>query len=134
MTEAYFQKKIMDKIESIGGHVINGKYTRTGEADLQCGYPVEIDVIGEIDHEWGVDVVTTGKTILAHLCVEVKTPKDYERVMRAIDEDYNIIDQKPLKKHESVQMAKIRQVRKKGGLALVAYSFDQVKQYVEENV
>ncbi len=102
----------MDKIISIGGHVVNGNYTKAGEADLQCGYPVN------------------GK--LLHLCVEVKTPKDYERVMRAVDEDYNIINQKPLKKHEPVQMAKIRQVRKRGGLALVAYSFDQVKEYINE--
>jgi len=129
MTEAYFQKKIMNKIESIGGHVINGKYTRTGEADLQCGYPITI-TWDTGDKEYGEE----GRTFLFHLCVEVKTPKDYERVMRAIDKDYNIIDQKPLKKHEALQIAKIRQVRKKGGLALVAYSFDQVKQYVEENV
>ncbi len=112
MTEGYFQKKIMDNIISIGGHVVNGNYTKTGEADLQCGYPIE------------------GK--LLHLCVEVKTPKDYDRVMRAIDENYNIIDQKPLKKHESIQMAKIRQVRKLGGLALVAHSFEQVKEYVND--
>lgn len=112
MNESYYQSNIMKGIEAIGGHVVNGNYTRTGEADLQCGYPYQ--------------------GILYHLCVEVKTPDNYDRVMKAVDEDYKIVDVKKLKKHEIVQMHKIAKVRRLGGLALVACSLSQVEEYVNE--
>jgi len=122
MLEAGYQSKIIKEINSIGGHAINGTYSKSGEADLQCGIPIIIDEI------YGGR--RRGKKILIHCAIEVKTEKDYDRVMRAVDEDYNVIDSKPLKKHEPLQMAKIRLLRKKGGLALVAYNFKQVMDYV----
>ena len=104
----------MKDIEADGGHVVNGTYSKAGEADLQAGIPV---TIGD-------------KEILIHCAIEVKTEKDYHRVMRAIDDDYNIINSKPLKSHETLQLTKIRLLRKKGGLALVAYNYGQVLEYI----
>lgn len=123
MTESSYQRKIASKIEAIGGHWVNGNYTRNGEADLQCGYPIMIG----IDPGMG-----SMKTVLLYLAVEVKTEKDYHRVMKGVDENYNIIDEKKMKPHEFVQMAKIRAVRNKGGLALVCYKFEQIQEYINE--
>lgn len=114
-TETYYQKKIMDAILKEGGQVVNGRYTKIGEADLQCGYPVN------------------GR--LLYLAVEVKTEKDYYRVMSAIKEvegEFEIIDRSKLKEHEPMQINKINKVRKRGGLALVAWNIEQVKEYVDE--
>ena len=118
MLEQAYQSKIIKDILDDGGHAVNGTYSKAGEADLQCGIPVIID----------------DKKILLHVAIEVKTEKDYHRVMRAIDVDYNIIDSKPLKKHETLQLTKIRLLRKKGGLALVAYNYKQVLEYIHENI
>ena len=109
----------------MGGHAINGMYTKSGEADLQCGIPIYVGMYMD-----GDGPIWEQKKILIHVAIEVKTEKDYYRVMRAVDVDYNVIDSKPLKKHEPLQMAKIRLLRKKGGLALVAYNFKQVMDYV----
>ena len=117
MKEQYYQSRIIKEIEAMGGHAVNGAYTKAGEADLQCGIPITL----------------CDKKILIHVAVEVKTEKDYARVMRAIDDDYNVIDSKSLKKHEPLQMAKIRQLRKKGGLALVAFNIKQVMEYIHEH-
>ncbi len=130
MKEQQYQAKIIKAIESRGGHVINGQFTRAGEADLQCGYPVDIGTPG------------VNKDIaLFYLAVEVKTEKDYHRVMKCIetytnDDGIELIKpngQKGLKSHESLQIAKISNVRRKGGLAIIAYSFEQVEQYVKDN-
>ena len=118
MLEQAYQSKIIKDVEADGGHAINGTYSKSGEADLQCGIPV---IIGD-------------RKILAHVAIEVKTEKDYHRVMTAIDDDYNIIDRKPLKDHEPLQMAKIRLLRKKGGLALVAYNYKQVLEYIHNEI
>ena len=118
MKEQQYQSKIIKEIENLGGHVVNGNYTKAGEADLQCGIPVVID----------------DKKILVHCAVEVKTQYDYGRVMECVDEDYNIIKTVGLKKHEVLQITKLRMLRNKGGLALVAYNFDQVKQYIEKEM
>ena len=107
----------MRDIEADGGHVVNGTYSKAGEADLQAGIPV---IIKEAEP----------KKILIHCAIEVKTEKDYHRVMRAIDDDYNIINSKPLKSHETLQLTKIRLLRAKGGLALVAYNYGQVLEYI----
>jgi len=126
--ESYNQSSIMGKIESIGGHVINGVYTRAGEADLQCGYPISI---GNEPVEINGPLMPI--MILAHLCVETKTEKDYYRVMSALEEvdgQYKIIDIKKLKKHEPLQVAKVNAVRRKHGMALFAYCFEQVEEYV----
>ena len=131
MTESGYQSKIIKAIEDMGGQVVNGNYTKVGEADLQCGYPIELEVVDNIFHEWGIEMKSHSKKMLVYLAVEVKTEKDYERIMSGLDEDYNIVDEKKLKKHEFVQMAKIRIVREKGGLALVAWNIDQIKGYID---
>ncbi len=133
MTEGRFQSVIIKKIEDRGGHVINGNYTKAGEADLQCGFPVTTDVVENVQHDWDMGFITNTKTFLVYLAVEVKTDKDYDRIMSGLDEDYNVINDKKLKKHEFVQMAKIRAVRSKGGLAIVAWNFEQIEEYVNEN-
>ena len=131
MTETGYQAKIMKAIQKDGGVAINGNYTTEGEADLQCGLPVTINTIELEYHEQGTSNRVVEQTILIHVAVEVKTEDDYNRVMRAIDEDYNVIDKTPLKPHEVLQMAKIRRNRKLGGLALVAWNYKQVKEYVD---
>ncbi len=116
-TEAYYQKKIINSIEDIGGVVVNGQYSKAGIADLICGYPIL--------HK------------LLHLHVEVKTPKDYDRVFRSIKEveDRYVFneDTRSLKKHEHLQITKLNMLRDRGGLGLIAHSFEQVKEYVNEN-
>lgn len=111
MREARYQSKIIKDVQDEGGVAINGNFTANGEADLQCGIPRD------------------GR--LLHVAIEVKTEKDYYRVMRCIDSNYNIINRDGLKEHEPLQMAKIRRNRKLGGLALVAYSFKQVTEYMD---
>ena len=111
MLESGYQSKIIKGIESIGGVAINGTYSVSGEADLQCGWP--------------------HTDTLLHLAVEVKTEEDYHRVMKCINSDYSLNGKTGLKKHEPMQMAKIQRNRARGGMALVAYSFEQVKEYVD---
>jgi len=126
MNEQAYQSKIIKAIESRGGHVINGQYTRAGEADLQCGYPVE---------------TMLGNCVTLHyLAVEVKTEEDYARVMKCVDitivdgvEQLKLNGKKGLKKHEPLQITKINSVRRKGGLALIAWSFEQVEQYIKDS-
>jgi len=112
MREAAYQSKLMDKIVDRGGVVVNGMYTKDGESDLQAGMPVN------------------GIPVLVYVAIEVKTEKDYYRVMKCIDTDYNVINDKGLKKHEALQMYKIRNTRKRGGLALVAFNIEQVDEYI----
>ena len=125
MLEAGYQSKIIKEIEKMGGHAINGTYSKSGEADLQCGIPMYVGKYMD-----GDGPIWEQMKVLLHVAIEVKTEKDYDRVMRAIDDDYNIINSTPLKKHEPLQMAKIRRLRKKGGLALVAFNIKQVMEYV----
>ena len=117
MLETTYQSNIIKGIEAIGGVAINGTYTKSGEADLQCGWPYT-------DEEF---------TTLLHLAVEVKTKEDYFRVMKCINSDYTLNGVVGLKKHEPLQMVKIRRNRARGGMSLVAYSFEQVKEYVDGN-
>ena len=56
MQESKYQSRIIKLIQSHGGVAINGIYTTSGEADLQCGIPVD--------------------GTLVHVAVEVKTEKD----------------------------------------------------------
>jgi len=114
MTEGYYQNKIIKAIEAIGGQVVNGQYTKTGEADLQCGYPIE------------------GK--LLYIAIEVKTKKDYSRVMSGlalVDNRYIVTNRAKLKEHEPMQVIKINRVRNRGGMALIAYNFKQVQEYIK---
>lgn len=117
MKESSYQNKIMKCLEAIGGKVINGTYSKAGEADIQGGYPVN------------------GR--LHYIAIEVKTKIDYDRVMRGVkvvDGLYVIFDSTSLKKHESLQIHKINEVRKKNGLALIAFEFKQVEEYVDAKV
>jgi len=127
MKEQGYQTKIMKAWEAKGGWVVNGNYTKAGEADLQGGWPVYYEkVIGQ--HQ---------EIVLLYLAVEVKTEKDYYRVMKCINEvggEYIIVHgQTGLKEHEPLQIAKINMVRKRGGLAILAYDIKQVEEYVNAN-
>lgn len=127
MKESAYQSKIIKAIEAIGGEVVNGRYTKVGIADLVCGYPYTIQ----------------DTSVLLHLHVEVKTQKDWNRVMQSVDEVYDesvkgyryfIKNKKYLKDHELLQVTKLNTVRDKGGLAMLAYEFKQVQEYVLRDV
>lgn len=117
MKEQDYQSKIIKAIEALGGIAINGQYTKAGTADLICGYPI--------------------KGHLMHLHIEVKTEEDYHRVFRSIEEIEGLYvfkdNIKSLKPHEYLQITKLNDVRKKGGLALLAYEINQVKEYINGN-
>ncbi len=116
MAESSNQSKIIKWFKSIGGTAITGKLP-TGESDIQAGYPYR------------------GR--LLNVMVETKDEFNYNRVMRAIKEVdglYVIVDRTPLKKHEPLQIHKINDVRKKGGLALIAHSVPQVLEYIQEDL
>ena len=125
MAEKYYQTKMMKGIRSLGGYVINGTYSTSGEADLQCGFPVWVQD----------DFAPIGirKKILVYLALEAKDKENYHRVMSAITKNYKIKDRSKLKPHEPLQINKIRKVRKLGGLALVAYNIEQVQNYIKEH-
>lgn len=114
--EAYYQKNIIKWFHSIGGTAITGVFPK-GEADIQAGFPYK------------------GK--LLNVMVEVKTETDYARVMTGLEEKgglYEIVDKSKLKDHEPLQVFKLNDVRKKGGLALVAYSTAQVLDYLTQEL
>ena len=128
MTEQAYQTKIMKKWEAIGGHVVNGQYTKAGEPDLQGGFPVEYMSSG--DKCFDVN--------LLYLAVEVKTEKAY----LALEKKWKLITVDGVEQYqldskfngrELLQAAKINSIRRKGGLALFAWSFEQVEQYVKDN-
>jgi len=130
MKESAYQSKIIKGIEALGGRAINGNYTKAGEADLQCGWPMQAPP----DEDTGYQEAP----ILVYLAVEVKTAVDYQRVMSCIDEVDGLYvikeGQKGLKKHEPLQIEKINIVRRLGGNALIAYNIDQVKEYMNDCV
>ena len=138
MNESYYQAKIMKEWEAIGGHNVNGNYTKSGEADLQGGYPhtdMYLKPTGDKLHPFKSEVEK--RIRLLYLVVEVKTEEDYARVMKCIVEEngrYVIQNTKGLKKHEPLQIAKINMVRDKGGLAVIAWNFKQVQDYVTARV
>ncbi len=114
--EGYYQSNIIKWFIGIGGTAITGTL-KTGEADIQAGYPY--------------------KGRLLNVMVETKTEYDYNRVMRGIKEVdglYTIVDKTPLKKHEPLQIYKLNNVRKRGGLALIAFSIAQVSEYIEKEL
>jgi len=117
MKEQYYQTKIINWINSIGGHVVNGTYSKSGEADLQAGIPIELE----------------NKIVLIHVAIEVKTPKDYNRVMRGCDKHYNLIDKKPLKKHEPLQLAKLKLINERGGIGVIASDKSHVIAKIKES-
>jgi len=116
-TESYYQSKIARELEEFGGVSVNGTYVKKGEADLQCG----IHIDGQ----------------LLHLAIEVKTPIAYEKLMKGlilVDGLYEIVDRDKLDGREVLQTHKINRNRELGGLALFAYDFSQVLEYVEETL
>jgi len=126
MLESGYQSKIIKAIIADGGTAITGKL-KSGEADIQAGYPFALMTKQGMSFK--------PKTILVKLAVEVKTPKDYDRVMRGVEEVdglYVITDETPLKDHEPLQIHKLNNVRKRGGFALIAHSYQQVKEYMDE--
>ena len=140
MKEQGYQSKLIKAIEEIGGEVINGNFTKAGVADLVCGYPVVVTPLtdseeGYLIMNYGTAVLDDQPKILVHLHVEVKTQYDYDRVFRSIKEidGYYVFneDTTSLKKHEYLQITKLNKVRQKGGKALLAWSFEQVKEYME---
>ena len=131
MRESGYQSKIIKTIKAEGGWAVNGNFTTDGEPDLQCGIPLELPHINHIDDDsWELDL----RKVMLYVAVEVKTEEDYHRVMRGIDENYNVIDKAKLKSHETLQMAKIREIRKRGGLALVAYNYKQIMEYIDKEM
>lgn len=127
MLESGYQSKIIKGIIADGGTAITGKL-KTGEADIQAGYPMAI-----LREYQGKRVLVP---TLLNLMIEVKTPKDYERVMKCITEvkGLYVISEgcKGLKDHEPLQIHKINNVRKRGGMALVAHSYEQVEEYIND--
>ena len=131
MKEQAYQSKIYKWYFAVGGHCVNGKYTKAGEADLQGSVPIHAGIRPE--DSLAENKTITVRTILVSLLVEVKTKLDYDRVMRGVkevDNRYIIENLTPLKEHEPLQIHKINEVRAKGGLALIAYSVEQVEQYL----
>ena len=119
MRESGYQSKLIKTIKAEGGWAVNGNFTTDGEPDLQCGIPYYPHKLFKV---------------LLYVAVEVKTEADYHRVMKGIDDAYNVIDKAKLKKHEPLQMAKIREIRKRGGLALVAYNYKQIMDYIDKEM
>ena len=113
MNEAGYQKKIIDGIKKDGGEAFTGSFP-TGQADI----------VGMINTKY--------------IAIEVKTPENYKRVMRCVHEEdglYVIDDNSScLKEHEFLQITKLNNTRKRGGLALLAHNYEQVKDYVSENI
>jgi len=124
MLESGYQSKIIKSIINMGGTAITGKL-KTGEADIQAGYPMYIEkVIGQ-----------HSVIILVKLAVEVKTPQAYKYLMQGVREEnglYVVHNPTKLKEHEELQIHKLNNVRKRGGFALLAHSFQQVKEYMDE--
>lgn len=115
MTEQQCQSKIIKAWEKLGGKVVNGVYTKSGEHDLQGGYPIYEQ--------------------LHYLSVEVKNEWEYNKVMSNLvlqdDSTYRILDPKKFDKRTHMQVAKLNETRLKGGLACFAWNIDQVIDYVE---
>jgi len=114
MRESAYQSKIIKYIKSIGGDAFTGMFP-TGEADIVAGWPSD------------------GK--LLYLRIEVKTEKDYNRVVKGVSEVKNRYVIQPinsLKNHEPLQIAKINRIRDRGGLALIAWDITQVIDYTNK--
>lgn len=119
MLESKYQSNIITECKKDGGKLVNGVFSKSGEADLQGGYPF--------------------KDQLMYIAIEVKTEKDYNRIMSAISiintdkkvQIYKVNNMKKLKKQEYKQILKINEVRLLGGLALIAFNYKQVKDYAE---
>ena len=135
MLESGYQSKIIKGIIADGGTAITGKL-KTGEADIQAGYPVEVG-LHTLAFKNRPEGYITFKTVLLKLTVEVKTPKAYAYLMQGVEEVnglYVVTNPTKLKEHEELQIHKLNNVRKRGGLALIAHSYEQVKEYINGKV
>ena len=130
MKEQNYQSKIIKAIENIGGVVVNGTYSKEGIADLICGYPIDGIALYKPKTDKGIGAM------LAHLHVEVKSKEAYKSLMcnhiKEVDGLYVV--NKEFKGREKLQAHKLNEVRKRGGLALFAYSFEQVEAYINETL
>lgn len=112
MEETGYKRKILSHLRSEGVAVI-GVFSTSGELDIQGAIPY--------------------KGRLLYIAIEVKTKTNYYRVMSGLREEngeYVIVDVKKLKEHEVLQVAKANSTRRKGGLALFAYSWEQIVDYL----
>ena len=128
MLESGYQTKIIKSIIADGGTAITGKL-KTGEADIQAGYPFDIMTKQGMSFK--------PKTLLVKLAIEVKTPKAYAYLMQGVEEVnglYVVTNSTKLKEHEELQIFKLNNVRKRGGFALIAHSYEQVKEYMDGKV
>ena len=125
MVESKFQAKIIKAIEAKGGVVVNGTYSKSGIADLICGYPKEVV------SKQGYYMNHTIK--LLHLHIEVKTKDAYETLMRnnITEVDGYYVCKDGFVGREVLQSAKLNDVRRRGGLALFAYCIEQVEGYID---
>ena len=115
MTEKNYQSKVIKDIEALGGIAINGIYTKSGELDLQCGFPIK------------------GK--LVYLAVEMKSEVAYTKLLKGLTTKnglYVITDKSKLANREVLQVYKINKTRKLGGLALFAWNINQVLEYIND--
>ena len=110
------QSKIIKWFIKIGGTAITGNFP-TGEADIQAGYPYN------------------GR--LYNVMIETKKEYEYNYLMsglKLVNGVYEIVDETKLKDHEHLQIFKLNNVRKRGGLALLAYSVEQIIEYIDEEL
>ena len=134
MLESGYQSKIIKSIINMGGTAITGKL-KTGEADIQAGYPMEVFKRYSKADEHGAYTAYEPYSVLVKLAVEVKTPQAYKYLMQGVEEVdglYVVHNPTKLKEHEELQIHKLNNVRKRGGFALLAHSFQQVKEYMDE--
>ena len=110
MKESSYQKKIINSIIANGGKAFTGHFPKA-QADI-------------------VAMLSDGR----YIEIEVKTPENYERVMKCVVEEsglYSLLEGiKGLKPHEPAQIMKLNKTRRLGGLALLAHSYEQVQEYV----
>jgi len=131
MVESKFQAKIIKAIEAKGGVVVNGTYSKSGIADLICGYPKDnIWVGGDYSPRGTIDKIGV---VLLHLHIEVKTKIAYEALMRnnITEVDGYYVCKEGFVGREVLQSAKLNDVRRRGGLALFAYCIEQVEGYID---
>ena len=135
MVESKFQAKIIKAIEAKGGVVVNGTYSKSGIADLICGYPKGVELINvPIDFPEQRIVQMKIRTVLLHLHIEVKTKNAYEALMRnnITEVDGYYVCKDGFVGREVLQSAKLNDVRRRGGLALFAYCIEQVEEYIDD--
>lgn len=116
--ESAYQRELIKAIEALGGHIVNGIYTKRGEADLQGSIPITFSF---------------GRLQIG-CALEIKTPKALNKVLKGLDESYSIRDRSKLKPHEVLQAIKLKRLRESGIIALFCSDFTQVQDYIKDNL